>query len=211
MKRTLAALTASACLFCTAAGCADSSGEDKSPEDKQESTASVQETSEKKKIKTSLSSLASPLSTGDTGEAAKYSTSEKGYFNVPVTLLSVETGDIAARRVRELAKSDPVYDFEEAGEDEQWVTADYELSLSGFPLDECGADASITAFVMSHEGDFVEKDGKKYGAVVWTFTDGSYYFEGTHGGTIAFRLPKELDDYVIVFGEYDETQAFFKK
>ncbi len=185
-------------------------------EEKQQSDA-VQESSseivistpEKEKIKTMSSSQNTPLKTGEWGIAAKYSTSDQLYANVPVKITSVTYGENAEKTVRSFMNENPEYVYTKPLPTEQWAVAEYELSLDGFPLDETGADASITSFVTAEDGGTITVDEKIYNPFTVNIIDGQYRYEGIVSGKIAFRLPKNCGKYLIVVGEFEETQAFF--
>lgn len=167
------------------------------------------EVSEKEEIKPTSSYVSSPLALGVWGSAAKYSTSERKYFDIPVRLTGVLRGDKAKEEVRSFMNGSNEYTYKEPDKDEEWVIVEYELCLDGFPLDEGGADCSIVSFVKGKDGGYVNSGGKSFDPITVNITDGNYYFEEIHSGKIAFTLPKDCKDYLIVLGEYEEDQAYF--
>lgn len=165
---------------------------------------------EKEKIKSMSSSQNTPLKLESWGVAAKFSTSEQAYANVPVRVTSVTIGKKAEKEVRTFMNESTEYVYTAPSAEEQWVLAEYELSLDGFPLDESGADAGITSFVTAEDGGIITVGEKKYSPVTVNITDGQYYYEGIVKGKIAYRLPKKCGKTLLVLGEFEETQAFFQ-
>lgn len=164
-----------------------------------------------KKIRTVSSSLSSPLALNSWGSAAKYNTKEQNYINVPVRITAIEHGQKATDTVKKFMSESSSYNYTEPGQDAEWVIADYEISLDGFPVDEGGADSSITSFITAENGGYFEYGDKQWSTTTINITDGKYYFDGTVKGQIAYQMLKDRTDYVITLGEYDETQAFFKE
>ncbi len=205
-----AVLTIAAAVLLMFSACTASEDSADAQESQTESKASQTSSEDsKEEIKTSSSSVNSPLALEAWGAAAKFSTSEQEYYNVPVRLTGIVRGDSAKDEVRAFADESNEYTYKEPSENEEWVLVQYEINLDGFPLDESGADCSIVSFVTGTDGGYVESGGKKYNPVTVNITDGEYYFENTHSGKIAFTLPEACTDYFIVLGEYEETQAFF--
>ena len=163
------------------------------------------------KIRTVSSSLSSPLGLNSWGSAAKYNTKEQNYINVPVRIISVEHGQKATDTVKKFMSESPSYNYTEPGQDAEWVVAEYEISLDGFPVDEGGADSTITSFITAENGGYFEYGDKQWSTTTINITDGKYYFDGIVKGQIAYQMLKDRTDYVITLGEYDETQAFFKE
>lgn len=169
------------------------------------------EESSNEKIRTVSSSLSSPLGLDTWGSAAKYNTKEQNYINVPVRITAIEHGQKATDTVKKFMSESSSYNYTEPGQDAEWVIADYEISLDGFPVDEGGADSSITSFITAENGGYFEYGDKQWSTTTINITDGKYYFDGIVKGQIAYQMLKDRTDYVITLGEYDETQAFFKE
>ncbi|MDD6490011.1 MAG: hypothetical protein PUG48_09415 [Clostridia bacterium] len=167
--------------------------------------------SSEEQIRTISSSLSSPLGLNSWGIVAKYNTKEHNYINVPIRITAVEHGQKATDIVKKFMSESSSYNYTEPGQDAEWVVAEYEISLDGFPVDEGGADSSITSSVTAENGGYFEYGDKKWSTTTVNITDGQYYFEGTVKGQIAYQMLKNRTDYVITLGEYDETQAFFKE
>ena len=162
-------------------------------------------------IRTVSSSLSSPLELNSWGSAAKYNTKEENYINVPVRITSLEHGQKATDTVKKFMSESSSYNYTEPDKDAEWVVAEYEISLDGFPVDEGGADSTITAFITAEDGGYLEYGDKQWSTTTINITDGEYHFDGIVKGQIAYQMLKGRSDYVITLGEYDETQAFFKE
>ena len=101
------------------------------------------------------------------------------------------------------------YEYQKPDKGLEWVVAGYEIDIGSLPVDEGGADTAITAFVTGMDGGSLEYKGKLYPVTAVNMTDGNYYYEGLHKGETAFILPEGCIDYMLVLGEYGETQAYF--
>lgn len=200
-----------AALIILSAGCSDINT-NKEDEISKPKTSSEQSETENtaEKIHTTSSSLTSPLDMDTWGTAAKYSTSEQKYYNVPVRITSAIYGKDAEIKIKDALKKDPAgYEFTAAQKDQKWAVVTYELSLDGFPVDDGGADASITSFVTAEDGGYLSRGGKDDAVVTMNLYEEKYYFEGIVSGQTAMLIPKECDKFILCLGEYGETQAFF--
>ena len=167
------------------------------------------EKSEASSVRAVSSSLTSPLALQEWGNAAKFSTLDQKYYTVPVRILKVITGSQAEKTVRDYTKENKTYSLPSDDSSDVWVTAEYEICLDGFPAGKSGTDAGIVSFVTGLDGNTLEYSGKKYSVTTINITDGKYYYEGVHRGSIAFTIPSGCRDYMLSLGEYGETQAFF--
>ncbi len=189
--------------------CSENQTDEKEETSSVSSAAESTEESDKEEIKTTSSSLTSPLSLEEWGTAAKFSTKEQKYYNVPIRVISVTNGKNAEKEVKAFMDESEEYTYEKPEKNTEWISVEYELSLDGFPLDEEGADACVSAFVSAADGSVIEYKGKKFSSVTVNMVDGEYHFEGIVKGRTAFKMPENLSDYTVAFGEYGETQAYF--
>ena len=172
-----------------------------------ESSVVSREASEKARdIRTMSSSLKFPLDVEQWGSVSKYSTAEQKYYVVPMRLTAVSRGNKADEIIKTACDGSDWFTFSKAEVGFEWVAAEYEISLDSFPVDTNGADAEVTSFVTTGDGEYI---GDK-GAVTVVLTDGQYYYEGIQNGVIAWQVPSECADMVLSAGEYGEEQAFFK-
>ena len=122
--------------------------------------SSESENSEKEEIKSMSSSLSTPLELNAWGSASKYSTAEQKYYDVPVRITNLIRGDKADNDVRTFTNGSDEYTYRKPDKGEEWIVAEYELCLDGFPLDEGGTDCSVVSFVMGNDGEYVKSNGK---------------------------------------------------
>lgn len=211
MKK-LIMLLMTALLITVFSGCSEDQPENtEQSSDTLSSVTDINEESETSQIKSVSSSLTSPIEIEEWGNAAKFSTAEQKYYTVPIRILSVETGIKAETTVKNFMKNNNSYSYNAPEKNCVWVTAEYEISLDGFPLDEGGTDLSIVSFVTGTDGKSIQYQKQKYSVTTINITDGKYYYEGIHKGIIAFSLPEKYTDYTIILGEYGETQAYFSQ
>lgn len=209
---TAAMLILSAALLLS--GCAANKEEGESTNKHESSSESSSESRESshEEISAAVTSLSSPAGTDKWFTASKYSTSEKGYADIPVRVVKVTRGSAAKKLVRENIEKNSSYTYREPEKGYEWVVLGYELSLDDFPLDEGGADASVTAFLTGSDGGYIEQsDGSLYSDAVMDFYEDKYYFEGIVSGKLAFILPVGMKDYMVSFGEYGETTGYFSE
>ena len=160
-------------------------------------------------ITTVSSSLSSPLSVEEWGVCAKYCTSTEEYVNVPVRLTGIIKGKDAQDRIKSYARGNDSFIYRSPEKGTEWVIAQYELSLTGFPVDKGGADCIVTSFAVSSEGDMLTLNGKGYIPTTINITPEKYSYEGIVQGEIAYCAVKDGEDYILTIGEYGETQAYF--
>lgn len=175
-------------------------GENSSNEGGENSTGEIHPLSSSEKL---------PIDQGNWGTASKYNTKEKSYVNIPIKITSVVHGEKAAETVKDFMDKSSSYNYTEPDKNAEWVVAEYQISLDGFPVDKGGADASVTSFIMGSGGGFIDNNGEKWSTTTINITDNNYYYEGIVTGKIAYQMLAGHTDYIIVVGEYNETQAFF--
>ena len=88
MKKLLAVLLITTFSFMICA-CSENKTEENEETSSVSSASENPEESDKEEIRTTSSSLTSPLSLNEWGTAAKFSTKEQKYYNVPIRVISV--------------------------------------------------------------------------------------------------------------------------
>lgn len=171
-------------------------------------TSTVSEES-KEKIKTTKSTIDTPLSVETWSVCGKYCTATESYENVPIRITKIIRGDEANQKVKAFMEAHDGYDYTEPEDGKEWVVAVYEINLDNFTVEKAGADPSITARVCGTDGGNLVLNDEQYYATVLTLAEDKYVYDGTVEGMVAFVLPKALAEYRIVFGEYDEQCAYF--
>lgn len=204
------------CIIMVALLTACSANEKDNSENSTDTSVKVSEMSENENnkqndISVSSSSISVPLSINNWGNASKYSTKEQGYYNIPIRITALTKGKKASEIVKKFMDKSASYTYTEPDKNAEWIVADYEISLDGFPVDKGGVDTSITSFVTGTDGNYMEYGDKKWSTTTVNITDGKYYYEGNVKGQIAYQMLTGRTDYVITLGEYNETQAFFSE
>lgn len=211
MKKRLTAVILLTLLLCLTA-CSQESGESSDDESKlhyQES--SISDTSaESSDISVNLSSLTLPLEIDNWGSASKYNPSDNSYVSVPVKITNIVSGAFAEKEIRQFSAKNSSYTYTPPSENTEWIIAEYEFSLDGFPVQKGGVAPDITAFITSPENEPITLDGKLWATSPINISEENYFFEGTVQGKIAYQMLKGYKNYIIVLGEWNETQAFFK-
>ena len=155
------------------------------------------------------SSLSSPLEVGDWGTAAKLCLKDGGYVDVPVRLVSFRRSDGVNEEVKKKMEGSKFTYYFEPADYEEYVLAEYEICLNGFPVNEGGTLCDITAFITGSDGQAIKlKDGSYWSATASCLDNETYFYEGVIHSEIVWRIPKEVKEYILTFGEYGEHQAF---
>lgn len=208
--------------------CACSGGDNKSTESSAMGISSVSEAEESSgKVKevsgsglaylvkeastpdTVSSSLNSPLEVGEWGTAAKLCLKDGVYVDVPVRLVSLRRGNGVNEEVKKKMEGSHFTYYFEPQDNEEYVLAEYEICLDGFPVKEGGTLCDITTFITGSDGQAIKlKNGSYWGASASCLDNETYFYEGVVHSEIAWRIPKEVKEYILTFGEYGENQAF---
>ncbi len=194
-----------------------SSPEVKSPsESTQEASADIGESSgisytvtPDDDIKTTSSSLISPLDIGSWGTGAKYCTSDGTYTNVPVRIVSVRRGDDVSKEVKELCKKYGSVYYTEPEGNQEYAIAEYEIDLDKFPVGEGGTLCDITASITGEDGEMIKlSNGSYWATTAFCMDEETYYYGGVVHSMLAYKIEKEVESYIMTLGEFGETQAY---
>ena len=152
-----------------------------------------------------------PLTKGTWGIASKYSTESSKYENVNVKLTNVVRGEEAKKAVQEFVNKSSYYKYEEPKEGLEWVVIDYDLNFGDFTMSSLGENPRVTLSIKgSGNKTSVIYNGMSYTLFTTYIGTSDYVKEKNTSGKIAFQMPIGCTDYVMQFGEYNETNAFFK-
>ncbi len=155
------------------------------------------------------SSLDAPLGLNEWGSCAKFCTKEGTYINVPIRLVSARRGDSIYGELKETVGS-ARYLFEPK-DNEEYLVCEYEICLDGFPVAEGGTLCDIEGNITGTNGEAIKlSSGSYWGSTLISLDTETYYYDGVIHSLICSPIPKEIKDYLIVLGEYGETQAYFK-
>lgn len=175
------------------------------------SSAAQNSANKKEKITTSSASVNTPLECNVWGIAAKYCTKTQTYVNVPVRITNITRGEQAETLVKQFTSKSSVYSYQAAEKNVEWAVADYEICIDDFPVDEGGTDNTITAFITGENGSEITVGDKLFSTSVIHISNGKYEYDGILKGQLAYKIPQKNKNYVIVLGEYEETQTFFSE
>ena len=157
----------------------------------------------------SASTLQSPIEAGSWGKAAKLCLKDNSYVDVPVRVVSVRRGTDVNKEVKEKMDASSFNYYFEPSDDEEYALVEYEICLDGFPVKEGGITCDVTAFITGSDGQSLKlKNGSYWGATASCLDNETYYYEGIVHSEMAYRIPKEVKEYILTIGEYGENQAF---
>lgn len=213
MKRILLFCLAVSLTACAGA-CSGSSAQESSPSSAASSVSEPESSSasDRQEITITSSSASSPLSLNVWGSAAKYSTASGEYVETPIRLLSVRRGESVKEEVRRLAEKSSFAVYREPDKDKEYALVTYELSLDGFPVKEGGTLIDVFATVTGTDGEMLKlANGSYYSTTAMCLNDDdAYFYEGVATGMMAYQIPKNCTDYLLVIGEPGESLAYFK-
>lgn len=158
-----------------------------------------------------VSTKENPLEKGTWGIASKYSTESKEYEDVYVKVTNIVRGEEAKKAVQDYIKSKSYYKYEEPKEGLEWVVLDYDLDFANFKKSSLGANADVTASIRGiGDHSSVVYNGTTYILSSRYIGSSDYVKTQTTTGKIAFQMPIGCKDYIVQFGSYNNTNAYFK-
>lgn len=157
------------------------------------------------------SSKENPLSTGTWGIASKYSTEDKKDEEVYVKVTKYVRGEEAKKAVQDYVNSSSFYKYEEPKEGLEWVVVDYDIDFANYKRSSLGSNARVSVFIKGTGN----RSSVVYNGTTWILSStyigkSDYVKTQTAQGKVAFQMPIGCTDYILQFGEYNETNAFFK-
>lgn len=152
-----------------------------------------------------------PLEKGAWGIASKYSTETKNYEDVYIKVTNVIRGEDAKKAVQDYCNSKTYIKYEEPKEGLEWVVLDYDLDFGNYTKSSLGASADVSVSIKGVGNN----NSVKYNGVTYIITSryiGSSDYVKTQEakGKIAFQMPIGCKDYIVQFGAYNNTNAYFK-
>ncbi len=157
------------------------------------------------------SSKENPLSTGTWGIASKYSTEDKKDEEVYVKVTKYVRGEEAKKAVQDYVNSSSFYKYEEPKEGLEWVVVDYDIDFANYKRSSLGSNARVSVSIKGAGN----RSSVVYNGTTWILSStyigkSDYVKTQTAQGKVAFQMPIGCTDYILQFGEYNETNAFFK-
>ena len=158
------------------------------------------------------SSLENPLQVGELGIASKYNTETSSDQNVNVRVTNIIRGDEAKEMAKEYMSRDySIYKYEEPEAYLEWVVIEYDVDFADtYVPGELGASPNVEADITGPDGSSLEYNGITY--ITSTIEIGSrdYIKAKTGSGKILTQIPIGCTDYIIQFGRYNGTTAYFQ-
>ena len=158
------------------------------------------------------SSLENPLQVGEWGIASKYNTETSSDQNVNVRVTNIIRGNEAKEMAKEYMSRDySIYKYEDPEAYLEWAVIEYDVDFADtYVPGELGASPNVEADITGPDGSSVEYNGITY--ITSTIEIGSrdYIKTKTGSGKILTQLPIGCTDYIIQFGRYNGTTAYFQ-
>ncbi len=158
------------------------------------------------------SSLENPLKVGEWGIASKYNTNTRSDQNVNVKVTNIIRGDEAKKMAQDYMNSDySIYKYEEPEGYQEWVVIEYDVDFADtYVPGELGASPDVNADITGPDGKAIKYNGITYINSVIEIGSRDYIKTKTGSGKILTQIPEGCTDYIIDFGTYDGTHAYFK-
>lgn len=153
----------------------------------------------------------SPLKIGTWGIASKYSGETREYEDIYVKPTKVIRGEEAKKAVQEFTDKSSFYKYQEPKEGLEWVVIDYDVNFGNFTMPSYGADSRVDTSIKG-VGNYssVNYKGVTYILTTTNIGDSKSVKTKTTSGRVAFQMPIGCTDYIVQFGSYNETNAFYK-
>ncbi|MBD7913442.1 hypothetical protein [Clostridium cibarium] len=188
-----------------------SSTEENTP--KSDDTAQKEETPATNSSEAKQSTLTSLLQIGQTGIASKFAV-DSSIHDANVSLTNVIRGEDAQRIVAEYNSTHNTRISPLDSDQIEYAVAEYAITLpAGFPTNEYGPNEEINAEIDGLDGEGLTYNGILFVTTTLNLNEPSekvLKIGVPEKGRLIFTLPKGCTDYLISFGEYDGTHAYFK-
>lgn len=149
-----------------------------------------------------------PLSIGEYGIASKYNVYLNEYKDVDVNLIEIKEN--SDKIVEEYNLSNPNNKIEKQ-DDFKFVVLEYEVIFFDFKTESFGDNVRLDINVSDSSNNSFVVDGVKQIIEIYILEEDLSVFDGGKGNVkIAFSIPKNINNYLIKFGTYDHTIAYYK-
>lgn len=158
------------------------------------------------------SSLENPLQVGEWGIASKYNTNTSSNQNVNIKVTNIIRGDGAKAMAQEYMSSDySIYEYEEPEAYLEWVVIEYDVDFADTYIPgELGASPNVNATISGPDGSSVKYNGITYITSTLEIGSRDYIQTKTGSGKILTQIPIGCTDYIVQFGVYNGTTAYFQ-
>lgn len=158
------------------------------------------------------SSLENPLKVGEWGIASKYNTNTKSDQNVNVRVSKIIRGDEAKKMAQDYMNSDySIYKYEEPKANQEWLVVEYDVDFADtYVPGELGASPNVDGDITGPDGRSIKYNGITYINSVIEIGSRDYIKTKTGSGKLLTQVPIGCTDYIIDFGTYNGTHAYFQ-
>lgn len=158
------------------------------------------------------STLENPLQVGEWGIASKYNTNTSSDQNVNVKVTNIIRGDEAKKMAQDYMNSDiSIYKYEEPEAYQEWVVIEYDVDFADtYVPGELGASPNVDADITGPDGSAIKYNGVTYINQVIEIGSRDYIKTKTGSGKLLTQIPVGCTDYIIEFGRYGGTKAYFQ-
>lgn len=152
-----------------------------------------------------------PLSKGEWGVVAKYSTETKEYENVNVKVTNFTRGEDAKKAVQDyMTSGSSIYKYQDPKEGLEWLVIDYDVDFADYTMPSIGANGDVSGKVEGLTSSSIKYNGTTYITSTIFIGPKDYVKTKNTSGRLATQVPIGCSDYIVTFGSYNETKAYFK-
>lgn len=152
-----------------------------------------------------------PLTKDEWGTAAKYSTETKEYENVNVKVTNFTRGEDAKKVVQEyMTSGSSIYKYQDPKEGLEWLVIDYDVDFADYTMSSVGANGDVSGKVEGLTSSSIKYNGVTYITSTIFIGPRDYVKTKNTSGRLATQVPIGCSDYIVTFGAYNETKAYFK-
>lgn len=154
------------------------------------------------------SSISNPLSIGEYGIASKYNASLEEYKDVDVTIKKIYDNSDEVISNYNLENPENVISKENGY---KYVVLDYEVIFYDFETESFGTDVILDVEVSDISNNSFVINGVKQVVHINVLSSDKGVVDGDKGIVqIAFAIPNSVNSYLVKFGTYDHTIAYYK-
>ena len=155
-----------------------------------------------------LSDLETPLVVGDYGLASKYNVYLNEYKDVDVCLKKIYEDGYSIVNAYNISNPDNVIELKDGY---KFVVLDYEVIFFDFETESFGDNTRLNVEVVDSSNNPFVVDEVKQVIDIYVLEESLGVFDGGKGVVkIAFMLPEDVTSYLVKFGTYEQTIAYYK-
>ena len=155
-----------------------------------------------------VSSLDNPLVVGEFGLASKYNVYLDEYKDVDVCLKKIYNDGESIVNAYNSSNPDKSIELKEGY---KFVVLDYEVIFFDFETESFGDNTRLDVEIVDSSNNSFVVDEVKQVIDVYVLEESLGVFNGGNGVVkIAFMLPEDVINYLVKFGTYEQTIAYYK-